>query len=140
MSKPKVIVLSVVTQGLTKAEAARRYQVSWQWVHTLVTRYNQGGLEPVEPRSRRPLSNGRATPDRLRERIVELRKQLDADGFDAGPVSIAGQPAIVLIDTTTATVVHRTTGEVLSEHHIDPTRAYWRNKNREPGRWPGSQR
>jgi transposase len=140
MSKPKVIVLSVVTQGLTKAEAARRYQVSWQWVHTLVTRYNQGGLEPVEPRSRRPLSNGRATPDRLRERIVELRKQLDADGFDAGPVSIAGQPAIVLIDTTTATVVHPTTGEVLSEHHIDPTRAYGRNKNREPGRWPGSQR
>ena len=50
-----------------------------------------------------------------------------------------GQPAIILIDTTTATVVHRTTGEVLSEHHINPTRTYWRNKNREPGRWPGSQ-
>ena len=89
MSKPKVIVLSVVAQGLTKAEAARRYQVSWQWVHTLVTRYTAGGLEAVEPRSRRPLSNARATPDLMRERIVELRKQLDADGLDAGPVSIA---------------------------------------------------
>jgi transposase InsO family protein len=89
MSKPRVIVLSVVVQGLTKAEAARRYDVSWQWVHTLVTRYRTGGLDALEPQSRRPLTNARATPDRLRERIVELRKQLDADGLDAGPVTIA---------------------------------------------------
>jgi len=94
MSKPKVIVLSVVAQGLTKAEAARRYQVSWQWVHTLVTRYHQGGLDALEPRSRRPQSNARATPDQLRERIIELRKQLDADGFDAGPLSIADRLTI----------------------------------------------
>ena len=89
MSKPRVIVLSVVHQGLSKAEAARRYNVSWQWVHTLVTRYHAGGLEAVDPHSRRPLSNSRATPDAVRERIVELRKQLDADGLDAGPVTIA---------------------------------------------------
>ena len=89
MSKPQVIVLSVVVQGLSKAEAARRYGVSWQWVHTLVTRYQAGGLEALEPRSRRPASNARATPHDLRERIVELRKQLDADGLDAGPVTIA---------------------------------------------------
>ena len=89
MSKARVIVLSVVHQGLTKAEAARRYDVSWQWVHTLVTRYQAGGLEALEPRSRRPASNSRATPEALRERIVELRKQLDTDGLDAGPVTIA---------------------------------------------------
>ena len=89
MSKPQVIVLSVVVQGLSKAEAARRYGVSWQWVHTLLTRYQAGGLEALEPRSRRPASNARATPHDLRERIVELRKQLDADGLDAGPVTIA---------------------------------------------------
>lgn len=89
MSKSRVIVLSVVVQGLSKAEAARRYNVSWQWVHTLVTRYQTGGLEALEPRSRRPASNARATPDDLRERIVELRKQLDTDGLDAGPITIA---------------------------------------------------
>lgn len=22
--------------------------------------------------------------------------------------------------------------------YIDPTKTYWRNKNKEPGRWPGS--
>jgi transposase InsO family protein len=89
MSKSRVIVLSVVVQGLSKTEAARRYDVSWQWVHTLVTRYQQGGLDALEPRSRRPASNPRATPDGVRDRIIELRKQLDADGLDAGPVTIA---------------------------------------------------
>ena len=88
MSKAKVIVLSVVVQGLSKAEAARRYQVSWQWVHILLARYQAGGLEALEPRSRRPLSNSRAA-EALRERILELRKQLEANGPDAGPVTIA---------------------------------------------------
>ena len=50
-----------------------------------------------------------------------------------------GQPTIVLIDATTATVVHRTTGEVLSTHDIDTDRIYWRNTQQKPGRWPGSQ-
>lgn len=89
MSKARVVVLAVVHQGLTKAAAADRYGVSRQWVHTLVTRYNAGGLDALEPRSRRPASNPRATPDVVASRIVELRKQLDADGLDAGPVTIA---------------------------------------------------
>ena len=46
MSKARAIVLSVVVHCLTKAEAARRYDVSWQWVHTLVTRYHTGGPRP----------------------------------------------------------------------------------------------
>lgn len=89
MSKARVIVLAVVHQGLTKTEAARRYGVSWQWVHTLVTRYNAGGLDAVEPRSRRPASNSKATPTAVVDRVIELRKQLDGDGLDAGPVTIA---------------------------------------------------
>ena len=90
MSKARVIVLSVVHQGLSKAEAARRYDVSWQWVHTLVSRYQTGGLEAVEPRSRRPVSNSHATAVAVRDRIIELRKELDTAGLDAGPVTIAG--------------------------------------------------
>ncbi len=89
MSKSRVIVLSVVHQGLTKAEAGRRYGVSWQWVNTLVNRYHQGGLDALEPRSRRPSTNARATPESVRTRVVELRLQLDAAGLDAGPVTIA---------------------------------------------------
>jgi transposase InsO family protein len=107
MSKARVIVLAVVHQGLTKAEAARRYGVSWQWVHTLVTRYNAGGLDALEPRSRRPASNSKATPDAIADRIVELRKQLDADGLDAGPVTIAHQLAVEGIRAPSTSTIRR---------------------------------
>jgi len=32
---------------------------------------------------------------------------------------------LLLIDETTVTVTELTTGEVLSQHHIDPRRNYW---------------
>ena len=88
MSKSRVIVLSVVQQGLTKAEVARKYDVSWQWVHTLVTRYEQHGLDGIEPRSRRPKTNPQQTATETTERILTLRRELSAVGFDAGPQSI----------------------------------------------------
>ena len=81
--------MSVVEQGLSKAEAARRYDVSWRWVHTLVTRYEAGGLDALEPRSRRPATNPNATRDATRARILELRRTLTAQGLDAGPATIA---------------------------------------------------
>jgi hypothetical protein len=48
----------------------------------------------------------------------------------------AVQPVTILIDATTVTVIHRATGEVLSEHAIDPDRSYWRNQHKQPGRRP----
>jgi transposase len=48
VSKERVIVLSVVQQHLSKAETARRYNISWRWVHTLVSRYQTCGWEAVE--------------------------------------------------------------------------------------------
>jgi hypothetical protein len=33
-------------------------------------------------------------------------------------------------------VIHRDTGQVLSEHLIDPDRSYWRNQPKQPDRWP----
>jgi transposase InsO family protein len=89
MSKARVIVLSVVHEGLSKAEVARRYQVSWRWVHTLVTRYEAGGLEAIEARSRRPHSNSRTVGDDVRARVIALRTELSGSGLDAGPVTIA---------------------------------------------------
>ena len=89
MSKAKVIVVSVVELGLTKAEAARRYGVSWRWVHTLVQRYEADGLDGLEPRSRRPRSNPHATGEHVRTRIIELRQKLVVEGLDAGPITIA---------------------------------------------------
>ena len=89
MSKQKVIVLAVTVQGLSKAEAARRYGVSRQWVHELLTRYRTGGLDAVEARSRRPNSNPRSTGADITARILALRASLTDAGLDAGPVTIA---------------------------------------------------
>jgi hypothetical protein len=42
----------------------------------------------------------------------------------------------VLADETTVTVTHLETGEVLSEHLIEPEKNYWRDQRKSPGRWP----
>lgn len=89
MSKARVIVLSVVEQGMGKAEAARRFGVSRRWVHTLVERYLAGGLDGLEPRSRKPHSNPISTAQSVRDRIIYHRQHLASEGLDAGPVTIA---------------------------------------------------
>lgn len=89
MSKSRVIVLSVVHQGLTKAQAAALYGVSWRWVHTLVTRYHEGGLEAVDPRSSRPANSPHEMSAQVRQHIVALRRDLVSQGLDAGPITIA---------------------------------------------------
>jgi transposase InsO family protein len=55
----------------------------------LLAAYRAGGLDGLEPRSRRPKTNPRATSALVRERVIELRRQLSAEGLDAGAVTIA---------------------------------------------------
>lgn len=50
------------------------------------------------------------------------------------------QRVTILVDHTTATVIQHDTGEILSRHHIDPSKDYWRNQDRSPGRWPGPKK
>ena len=89
MSKHRVAVLKVVSKQLSVTAAAAAYGISRQQLTRLVRRYRDGGLEGLEPRSRRPLSNPGHTPDATRDRIVALRRELIAHGLDAGPVTIA---------------------------------------------------
>lgn len=89
MSKQKVIVLAVRDQGLTVTAAARRYGVSRRWVHELLKRAAEGGIDAVEPRSKRPLSNPRRTTEAAISRILDLRGELVTAGLDAGPITIA---------------------------------------------------
>ena len=51
----------------------------------------------------------------------------------------ARKRVLALADEHQITVVELQTGEVLSTHQIDPGRGYWRNTQRQPGRWPSSQ-
>lgn len=87
-NKNLVIVRAVTEQGLSNAQAAARFGVTRQWVHTLVVRYQQGGPDAVEPRSRAPRQPPRTTAESVRQRIIELRRELIAGGADAGPVTI----------------------------------------------------
>jgi hypothetical protein len=51
----------------------------------------------------------------------------------------ARKRVLALADHHHITVTDLATGEVLSTHDIEPTKVYWRNTQREPGRWPSSQ-
>jgi transposase InsO family protein len=88
MSKARAVVLEVVSGHLNVTAAARAYGLSRQHVHRLLKRYREGGLEAVEPRSRRPASNPHAVADEVITAIVRLREQLTADGLDAGPLTL----------------------------------------------------
>ena len=49
-----------------------------------------------------------------------------------------GTKILAIADDTTITVIALETGEILSTHTIDPTKHYWRNTQKAPGRWPGA--
>lgn len=52
----------------------------------------------------------------------------------------ARKRVLALADDHHVTVIDLQTGEVLSTHQINPDKTYWRNQNKEPGRWPGSEK
>jgi transposase InsO family protein len=88
MSKARVVVLEVISGRLSVTDAARVYGLSRQHIYRLLKRYQDGGLEAVEPHSRRPASNPHAVSDEVIAAVVHLREQLTAEGLDAGPVTL----------------------------------------------------
>jgi len=89
MSKHRVAVLKVVSSQLSVTAAAAEYGISRGHLHRLLRRYRDGGLDDLEPRSRRPHTSPHGTSDAVRGRIVALRTELTTGGLDAGPATIA---------------------------------------------------
>ena len=85
----RLVITAVVVEGRSQSEVARDYGVSRQWVNTLVGRYRRDGDAAFEPRSRRPHSSPNQTPDAVEDEIVEIHKELDGAGHDAGAATIA---------------------------------------------------
>ncbi|WP_251449778.1 IS481 family transposase [Microbacterium sp. Marseille-Q6648] len=83
------MVLKIIANQLTVTEAAVQYGLSRRQLHRLLARYREGGIEAVDPQSRRPKTNPHATPPEVVERVLRLRAELIAHGFDAGPVTIS---------------------------------------------------
>ena len=135
MSRARVAVLQVVSKRLSVTEAAAEYGFSRRHLHRLLVRYREGGLDALAPRSRRPRSSPQATPDVVRDRIVELRRQLIAAGLDAGPVTIAwhlqreglGEPS-----TSTIRRILRQEGLIVPQPRKRPRSSYTRFQAAQP--------
>ncbi len=88
MSKTRLVITAVVTEGRSQGEVARAYGVSQGWVSRLVARYRAEGEAAFEPRSRRPKTSPSAISPEAADLIVRLRKELAGQGLDAGPHTI----------------------------------------------------
>jgi transposase InsO family protein len=127
MSKHRVVVLKIVAKQLTVAEAAVEYGISRMHLYRLLARYRTGGLDALEPRSRRPASNPAATSAEVRDRIIELRIGLSSNGHDAGPVTIAWhleREGLHVPSTSTIRRILHTAGLVVPEPKKRPRSTY----------------
>jgi transposase InsO family protein len=84
-----LVITAVVLEGRSQADVARTYGVSKGWVSKLVARYRTEGDAAFEPRSRRPATSPKRTPEPIRTLIIHLRHQLHTAGLDAGPDTIS---------------------------------------------------
>ena len=135
MSRARVAVLQVVSDHLTVTAAAAEYGFSRRHLHRLLARYRAGGLDAVEPRSRRPSGSSRATPPELRQRVLELRLQLSADGLDAGPETIRWhleQERLRVLSTSTIRRILHQAALIVPEPRKRPRSSYIRFQAAQP--------
>ena len=127
MSKHRVAVLKVVSSQLSVTAVAAEFGISRQHLQRLLRRYREGGLDAIEPRSRRPHASPGRIPDPVRARIVALRTELTARGLDAGPVTIAwhlGRESVAVPSTSTIRRVLHAAGLIVPEPRKRP-RSSW---------------
>jgi transposase InsO family protein len=87
MSKRRLVITAVLT-GQSQSEVARTYGVSQGWISKLMARYRLEGEAAFEPLSRAPATSPTATPPRIVELVLRLRKQLTEAGLDGGADTI----------------------------------------------------
>ena len=135
MSRARVAVLQIVSQQLSVTQAAAEYGISRRHLHRLLARYREGGLDALEPRSRRPKTTPIATPEPVRQRVVELRQRLTADGLDAGPHTIAWhlqQAGLRAPAPATISRILKHAGLVTAQPHKRPRSSYTRFEMAQP--------
>jgi transposase InsO family protein len=89
MGMARYVVDAVLLEGRSAREVAKAHGISKSWIYELIGRFRAGGYEALEPRSRRPRSCKHEIPARVVEEIVRLRRELTAQGHDAGAETIA---------------------------------------------------
>jgi len=88
MSRARLVITAIEVEGRSPAEVIAEYGISRSWLYELLARYRTDGDAAFEPRSRRPATSPRATPQATTDLVLRLRKQLDEAGLDAGADTI----------------------------------------------------
>jgi transposase InsO family protein len=107
MGMARYVVDAVLLEGRGVREVAAAHGISRSWIYELLGRFRAGGYEALEPRSHRPHSCPHETPAALVRAIVELRRELAAEGHDAGPATIAYHLAEQLDQSPSRTTIWR---------------------------------
>jgi transposase InsO family protein len=135
MSRARVAVLKAASGQLSVTAAAAESGFSRRHLHRLLVAYREGGLDALEPRSRRPKANAAATPVLVRERVIELRQTLSAQGLDAGPVTIAWhleRERLRVPSTSTIRRILHQAGLIVPEPRKRPRSSYVRFEMAQP--------
>jgi transposase InsO family protein len=139
MGMPQLIVTAVLVEHRSKSEVARDYGVSRQWISTLVRRFLAEGESGLQPRSRRPQHSPTRTPREVEDRIVEIRKDLDKNGHEAGADTIRSRLLRDCDNPPAVSTIWRiltARGFVTPQPHKRPTSSYLRFVAAQPNeRW-----
>ncbi len=82
------LIVEVDSDDLNVTEFCREHGISTWSFYQLRKRYALEGESALEPRSRAPRTVANRTPDWIEDLVVDLRKELDNAGLDAGPATI----------------------------------------------------
>jgi transposase InsO family protein len=135
MSRARVAVLRVVSKELSVVESAAAHGFSQRQLFRLLAAYRAGGLEALEPRSRAPHTNPGRTPTEVRDRVIELRLRLTADGLDAGPETIRwhlAQERLRVPSTSTVRRILHHAGLICPQPRKRPRSSYIRFQAAQP--------
>jgi transposase InsO family protein len=145
----KVVSMKVISSVIAKAEGAEvnvarvcaQAGVSRQFFSDQLARYRCGGLEGLEPKSRRPLSSPNATGLEVQERIVKLRKELSDAGLDHGATTIQwhlGRATDLNAPVPAVSTIHRILverGQVTAQPKKRPKTSWRRFEAPRPNEW-----
>lgn len=82
------LIVEVDLDGLNVTEFCREHGISTWSFYQLRKRYAAEGEAALEPRSRAPKRVANRTPSWVEDIIIDLRKELDGSGLDAGSATI----------------------------------------------------
>jgi transposase InsO family protein len=88
MAMARYLVEAHLREGRPVAELAAQHGLHRSWIYKLLARYRAEGEQGLEPRSRRPKHSPSKTSGPWIAEILALRKELRADGLDAGAETI----------------------------------------------------